>query len=106
MIPMEKDVQALIMQNTRFKMLHELRGARTPTTLADRLQLNYDVVWYHLKMLVDAGLVEKLPRPRSLSDPSKWSKNSKKKTGLSQTQAYRLSKMGRGECEALGVFNS
>jgi len=95
---MEKDVQALIMQNTRFKMLHELRGARTPTTLAERLQLRYKTVWYHLKMLVDAGLVEKMPRPKALK--------SVEKGALSQTQAYRLSKMGRGECEALGVFNS
>ena len=98
MIPMETDVQALIMQNTRFKMLHELRGARTPTNLAERLQLNYDTICYHLKMLVDAGLVERLPRPKALK--------SENKGALSQTQAYRLSKMGRGECEALGVFNS
>ncbi|WP_396612821.1 ArsR/SmtB family transcription factor [Haloferax sp. S1W] len=64
------DMQAAIGDRTRFTLLYRLVhfGERSPKELEEALGIRANKLHYHLRKLVDAGLVEKRKRSRADED--------------------------------------
>lgn len=69
-----EDVETLLLEKTRRRILCLCVFKATPALAADKLGKRFAAVYRHFKTLQAAGLIERLPPRRSAFNPSKQSR--------------------------------